>query len=158
MSSFRRASAASSAHAKKQPPLLPFGTKLSALTQQPITSTGISSLDDILGGGVPLGTMLCVIQDEYTAYHRILVKYAIAQGLSMGKQQKTVVVGDDLDSLIQHLPGWNHHQINTQRDQNRQEDDEAKLKIAWRYQHLPNLNTPPSLSSPSHRSSIFIFV
>lgn len=54
------------------------GTK-PGLRSQTLVSTGQAELDRILGGGVPLGSVLAIFEDAYTQHHQTLLKYASAQ-------------------------------------------------------------------------------
>ncbi|KAH9251311.1 hypothetical protein BSLG_000789 [Batrachochytrium salamandrivorans] len=57
-------------------------TRISAQNGQTLTSTGIPSLDDILGGGMPLGSLLLIKEDRFTGYAMLALKYYLAQGLA----------------------------------------------------------------------------
>ena len=93
----------------KQPPL-PSGTRPSpGSPATTITSTGIPSLDDILGGGLPLScTLLALAPDVHSAYGELVVKYFAAQGLACG--QRVCIVDTRPDSFLSEcmwVPGSN---------------------------------------------------
>lgn len=47
-----------------------------------ITSTGVSSLDDLMGGGLPLSSITLLKEDRFTSYSDLLLKYSMAQGIA----------------------------------------------------------------------------
>lgn len=49
-----------------------------------LVSTGNRALDDLLGGGQALGTLLMVESDDLSCYGETILKYGIAQALSSG--------------------------------------------------------------------------
>ncbi|KAF9914453.1 Elongator subunit elp4 [Lobosporangium transversale] len=143
---------------------LPAGCRLSAYNGQVLISTGIPSLDDILGGGLPLGTILLVQEDRQTSYGQLLLKYFLRQGVVAG-DKCVVVSGDERPEAImrslmgiageessssQVQQGVDSRDDNEAKGDNRRvkksgasaedEDDEdseqGRLKIAWRYSGL----------------------
>lgn len=158
MSSFKRKSTAKQSS-------LPRGTQpspSSLLTT--ITSTGIPSLDDILGGGLPLScTLLILAPDIHSAYGELVQKYFIAQGVACG--QKVCIVDDNARDLAKDcmwMPGTQGTvpQIPFNIDVKDGDDDdesnrrsEDKIKIAWRYEQMEQFQTTVA-SSTSYVSSI----
>jgi elongator complex protein 4 len=57
------------------------GLRTSVSSSMPMVSTGLASLDDLLGGGLPLGSLLLIHQDRYSSYARLLSKFFLSQGL-----------------------------------------------------------------------------
>ena len=57
------------------------GLRTSVSSSLPMISTGLASLDDLLGGGLPLGSLLLIHQDRYSAYTRLLSQFILSQGL-----------------------------------------------------------------------------
>lgn len=94
---------------------------------QLLISTGISSLDDILGGGLPLGSILLVFQDESNVFSQMILKYFISQGISTSSDG--VFVGGDESLLSSSYQVYNPTE---KREPKTQSKDDA-LKIAWRY-------------------------
>ncbi len=82
MSSFKRKIATSPSQNNHNTP----GTRVSSSNSQLLlTSTGIPSLDDILGGGLQLGTDILLLNPDPHSSHATLVqKYCISQGLASG--------------------------------------------------------------------------
>jgi len=108
-----------------------------------VTSTGIPSLDDILGDGLQLGTNLLVLNpDSHSSHASLLQKYYIAQGLVSGHEVH--VFGNDLDCLVDNcmwVPGVTGSTV----EEEVQSDD--KIKIAWRYERMEKFRTTVSSSS-----------
>jgi hypothetical protein len=50
-----------------------------------LISTGHSELDKILGGGLPLGFLLLVLEDGTSGHHITLLKYFLAEGAACGQ-------------------------------------------------------------------------
>ncbi|KAI0375352.1 PAXNEB-domain-containing protein [Pilatotrama ljubarskyi] len=157
MSAFKRRTTA------KQPPL-PAGTRTSpGSTSTIITSTGIPSLDDILGGGLPLSCSLLVLApDAHSAYGELVIKYFAAQGLACG--QRVCVVDPRAESFLAEcmwIPGSStpaQPQTSAASAQSIAADDEederasehdTKIKIAWRYEQMKQFQTTVSSSSQS---------
>lgn len=143
----------------KQPPL-PAGTRTSpGSTATVITSTGIPSLDDILGGGLPLSCSLLVLApDAHTAYGELVVKYAAAQGLASG--QRVCVVDPRADAFLAEcmwMPGSNAPMptssvappstVADDEDDERASENDTKIKIAWRYEQMKQFQTTVPSSS-----------
>ncbi|KAI0361236.1 PAXNEB-domain-containing protein [Trametes cingulata] len=154
MSAFKRRTTA------KQPPL-PAGTRTSpGSTATVITSTGIPSLDDILGGGLPLSCSLLVLApDAHSAYGELVQKYFAAQGLACG--QRVCVVDPRAESFLAEcmwIPGSStlaQHAAPSQSNAAEDEEDErasehdTKIKIAWRYEQMKQFQTTVPSSSQS---------
>lgn len=119
-----------------------------------VTSTGVPSLDDILGGGLPLTCDLLILApDSHSAYGDLLQKYFIAQGLSSG--QDVCVIDDYAKDFVLEcmwLPGGEAQAQEppadaAEDDEDDEKDSKAKIKIAWRYEQLKQFQTTvPSTS------------
>lgn len=138
MSSFKRKTASTSQK-------IPQGTKLSpVLSTLLLTSTGIPSLDDVLGGGIQLGTSLIVLNpDPHSAHTDLLQKYFIAQGLA---NDHTVHIFDpDARSLAESciwMPGASATPVPDEEEP--LNGGEGKVKIAWRYERMQKFKTTVS--------------
>jgi elongator complex protein 4 len=157
MSSFKRKTTS------KQPSL-PLGTRVSPSSlATTITSTGIPSLDDILGGGLPLSCSLLVLApDSHSAYGELVQKYFVAQGLACG--QRVCLIDDDAVEFVCEsmwtLSGSNQASVKPSVVED-EEDEKAnqhddKIKIAWRYEQMKQFQTTVP-SSTSYVSSLDAF-
>lgn len=131
-----------------------------------VTSTGVPSLDDILGGGLPLTCSLLVLaSDLHTAYGELIQKYFISQGLASG--QTVCVLDDDAQQFVSEcmwMPGQGNQPQDVASSSNNQPDDEedesaknhdAKIKIAWRYEQMKQFQTTVSSASQYVVSSLY---
>jgi len=128
---------------------LPPGTRASPFSSSTIlTSTGIASLDDILGGGLPLSCSLLVIApDTHSSYGELVQKYFISQGLASG--HRICIVDDEPGRFVSECvwlsngtssPSSEATGAGDAEDSN-ETDHEAKVEIAWRYEHLKQFQT-----------------
>ncbi|KAG7287803.1 hypothetical protein NEMBOFW57_007318 [Staphylotrichum longicolle] len=122
-------------------PLAP-GIRPSPLDGRPTTSTGTSSLDQLLAGhaGLPLGTCLLIEEQGTTDFSGILLRYYAAEGLVQGHQVH----------LVGYPPEWRHQLPGVAAPESKAKTaqqpppPEEKMKIAWRYEALGNTATPGS--------------
>ncbi|KAJ2686863.1 Elongator subunit elp4 [Coemansia spiralis] len=138
MSSFKKRVPASQ---PKPPP----ATRINPHSAQLLVSTGVPALDDVLGGGLPVGGVLLIEQDRQTAYSNTLLSYFASQAIAAG--HKLCIVNADRDvNLASQLPGWagvsrsapeSGTSTGTETEQGGAGD---KMQIAWRYQNLPRVD------------------
>lgn len=150
MSSFKRRST-------KQNPT-PVGTRIQPGSISTfISSTGIPSLDDILGGGLPLTcSQLILAPDIHSAYGELVQKYFVAQGLASG--QNVCILSEQAQGFLEGcmwLPGSSTTtafavaspiKVEDEEDETAQDHD-AKIKIAWRYEQMKQFQTTVSSSN-----------
>jgi elongator complex protein 4 len=106
-----------------------------------LTSTGIPSLDDILGGGLPLScSALILAPDLHSAYGDLVRKYFLAQGLAVG--HNLVLVDEDPLRVFEECM-WTPPSFVFEEDRKELEADqqEEKIKIAWRYETMKQFRT-----------------
>ncbi len=52
---------------------------------QTLVSSGHAELDKILGGGLPLGSLLLILEDGSSRHHATLLRYFLAEGAACGQ-------------------------------------------------------------------------
>ncbi|KIK71219.1 hypothetical protein GYMLUDRAFT_149590 [Collybiopsis luxurians FD-317 M1] len=114
-----------------------------------ITSTGIASLDDILGGGLPLSCSLVVAApDPHSSYGELVQKIFVSQGLAC--KQDVLVVGNNQDALdwVKNCM-WFHSSASPEeaREDQKPPDEDQKIKIAWRYEQMKQFQTTVASAS-----------
>ncbi|KAG8438253.1 hypothetical protein GDO86_008810, partial [Hymenochirus boettgeri] len=129
------------------------GTRPSVHNGQLLVSTGVPSLDHILGGGLAVGTVLLLEEDRYDTYSRLLLKYFLAEGVVNGHEVFVASASEDPDNILQDLPAPITDDIlkpnvhKTMEASGSTEDSQEMMKIAWRYQNLPKVEAQPMSSS-----------
>jgi elongator complex protein 4 len=109
-------------------------------------STGVPSIDDLLGGGLPLGHVLLILSPDYnSAWGELVSHYFVAQGLSSHHQ---VLVCDPRPerfvSGCMWYPGTAKPHIENAGHDDAQSGGEAPgdtVKIAWRYEQMKQFKT-----------------
>ncbi|XP_062328095.1 elongator complex protein 4 isoform X2 [Osmerus eperlanus] len=128
------------------------GTRPSIQNGQLIVSTGVTSLDYLIGGGLAVGTVLLVEEDRYDSYSRMLLKYFLSEGVVCGHEIFIGSAQDHPGDFLQELPApilddvasTNPLEVRARScDPNCQDS----MKIAWRYQNLPRVQSPLASSS-----------
>lgn len=152
MSSFKKRVPASSPASAQSP-----GTRVSAYNSSLLLSTGVASVDDVLGGGCPVGSILLVEEDQDTSYAKLLIKYWIAQGLCCPSQQ-ILLASSALDQapgeIISKLPysddapspqastsGTTTATNTDDEDENLPPSSRGSMKIAFRYEGMKKFET-----------------
>uniref|UniRef100_A0A2I3T9G2 Elongator complex protein 4 n=2 Tax=Pan TaxID=9596 RepID=A0A2I3T9G2_PANTR len=128
------------------------GTRPSVRNGQLLVSTGLPALDQLLGGGLAVGTVLLIEEDKYNIYSPLLFKYFLAEGIVNGHTLLVASAKEDPANILQELPApllddkckkefdedvYNH----------KTPESNIKMKIAWRYQLLPKMEIGPVSSS-----------
>ncbi|XP_023218826.1 elongator complex protein 4-like [Centruroides sculpturatus] len=110
------------------------GTKLSLQNMQLIVSTGVPTLDYFLGGGLTVGTILLIEEDKYGRYAKLLMKHFLAEGVTNNHSILLASGDESPKKILEDLPSL----ITQKKDSNASESVyENEMKIAWRYQNLP---------------------
>ena len=138
-------SAATTAVLERVEKSLPPGVRPSPLDGRPTTSTGTSSLDQLLAGhsGLPLGTSLLVEEAGTTDFGGMVLRYYAAEGLVQGHHVHLLGYGE---SWRRDLPGLDLTGGNKSKSNKSGGSSDDKMKIAWRYETLGNTSSrsPPS--------------
>jgi len=129
------------------------GVRPSPLDGRLTTSTGTSSLDQLLAGhgGLPLGTCLLVEEQGTTDFSGILLRYYAAEGLVQGHQVHTVALPQE---WRQQLPAVAAPDSKSKTAKSAAPVEE-KMKIAWRYGALGNSNTAPNTRGDTGSTAVF---
>ncbi|XP_028812617.1 elongator complex protein 4 [Denticeps clupeoides] len=122
------------------------GTRPSVQNGQLLVSTGVTSLDYVIGGGLAVGTLLLIEEDRYDSYSRMLLKYFLAEGVVCGHELFVASAWDHPDEILQELPAPildDVASVTSMEDQAQScdPDNPESMKIAWRYQNLPKVQT-----------------
>ncbi|XKL61274.1 hypothetical protein PGB90_008331 [Kerria lacca] len=114
------------------------GIKKLFIKNQTIISSGLPSLDSIIGGGIPLGSYFLLEEDEYGVYSNIILKHFLAEGII--NDHALLLGGQSVDSrkFIFDLPSPLHFHDTNNLNSGQTNNNEDSLRIAWRYQNLPN--------------------
>ncbi|XP_060797817.1 elongator complex protein 4 [Neoarius graeffei] len=123
------------------------GTKPSVHTGQLIVSSGVPSLDCALGGGLALGSLLLIEEDEFNSHSRALLQYFVAEGVMSGHEHFIASAQDHPDDLVKDLPSPLQDEDPELKTVSSNLDQQDAMKIAWRYQNLPQVQTVLSSSS-----------
>ena len=135
-----------------QPKPAPLGTIPSLSASTPplhLLPTGIPSLDDLLGGGLPLGGVSAIqAPDKHTAWSRLVERYFVASALVSG--QKCVVVGEEGESR-DTVAGCMWVEEGREAGSESEGEDAALgdgvgegkggMRIAWRYERMKKFQT-----------------
>ncbi|KAL1459404.1 hypothetical protein WDU94_011389 [Cyamophila willieti] len=128
------------------------GTKVSAVRSLLLTSTGIITLDPIIGGGIPIGSIVLLEEDEGSTYSKLMMKCFLSVGLSCGHPLFIASQKQAPQSLAKELmPSL--EETNMPEHKLVPKDSQDELKIAWRYQNSPKFDS--TKSSPSSFSQLF---
>ncbi|XP_034536840.1 elongator complex protein 4 isoform X2 [Notolabrus celidotus] len=129
------------------------GTRPSVQNGQLLVSTGVTSLDYLLGGGLAVGTVLLIEEDRYDSYSRMILKYFLAEGVVCRHELFVASAQDNPDDILQELPSpilddvAIHKPAEQPRLPSEPQDSLDAMKIAWRYQNLPKVQTALASSS-----------
>nr|XP_048299642.1 elongator complex protein 4 isoform X2 [Myodes glareolus] len=149
--SFQRKSKASGADGGGPRLLSIAGTRPSVRNGQLLVSTGLPALDQLLGGGLAVGTVLLIEEDKYNIYSPLLFKYFLAEGIVNGHTVLVASAREKPVDILQELPAPllddnGKKEIEDIHNPKTPEAD-VSMKIAWRYQLLPKMQAGPVSSS-----------
>ncbi|KAL5516573.1 hypothetical protein EMCRGX_G001946 [Ephydatia muelleri] len=125
----------------------PRGTRPSLHYAQALISTGVPSLDVLLGGGLPVGSVMLVEEDTFGQYSRMLLKYFLAEGVTCGHSLFVASASEEPSGILKDLPAAAAEgDDDTPLPPTINEEEESSgttepLQIAWRYQSLPKVQS-----------------
>ncbi|EFX86652.1 hypothetical protein DAPPUDRAFT_307809 [Daphnia pulex] len=108
------------------------GTKISALNSTLNVSSGINSLDNIMEGGLPLGSLCLIEEDLYGSYAKIMTKYFLAEGAVQKNHLLSASLNENPWDLLNNLPS----PVTEPKETDPLIENKEELKIAWRYENL----------------------
>ncbi|KAJ7462667.1 Elongator complex protein 4 [Mycena galericulata] len=112
-----------------------FKRKTAASPQSRPVSTGLPSLDDLLGGGLaPSCSLVFTAPDLHSAYGALVQKYFVAQGLAAGEKVCVVASAAWVGECMWMPP-------TAADDEEELAGSEDKIKIAWRYESMKPFQT-----------------
>ncbi|XP_058402170.1 elongator complex protein 4 isoform X1 [Diceros bicornis minor] len=80
------------------------GTRPSVRNGQLLVSSGLPALDQLLGGGLAVGTLLLIEEDKYNIYSPLLFKYFLAEGIINGHTLLVASSKEDPADILQPGP------------------------------------------------------
>ncbi|XP_029411024.1 elongator complex protein 4 isoform X3 [Nannospalax galili] len=127
------------------------GTRPSLRNGQLLVSTGLPALDQLLGGGLAVGTVL-LIEDKFNIYSPLLFKYFLAEGVVNGHTLLIASAKENPANILQELPAplldYNcKKELGEDVHNPRTPESDDNMKIAWRYQLLPKMEQVGPVSS-----------
>ncbi|XP_060118922.1 elongator complex protein 4 [Heteronotia binoei] len=129
------------------------GTRPSVRRGQLLLSSGIPSLDCVLGGGLAVGTLLLIEEDTYGIYSNLLFKHFLAEGIVCGQNLYIASAKDEPADILKELPSpFLNISVNAMEEEKEavmkgKQDSQEPMKIAWRYQNIPKLEVTQITSS-----------
>ncbi|KAG6935312.1 elongator acetyltransferase complex subunit 4, partial [Chelydra serpentina] len=129
------------------------GTRPSVRHGQLLLSSGLPSLDCVLGGGLAVGTLLLIEEDKYGIYSNLLFKYFLAEGIVCGHNLFVASAKEDPADILKELPAplfddGHKNQVDEKETAIKfKQESQESMKIAWRYQNLPKVEVSPAASA-----------
>ncbi|XP_072941887.1 elongator complex protein 4 [Epargyreus clarus] len=106
------------------------GTKLK--NNLPYISSGIPSLDHVIGGGIPTGSIFVIEEDVLGSYSRILSKYFLAEGVVCKHAALVASADENPKNIVTELP----QPCKAPSNEKDVPHTNSEMKIAWRYEGL----------------------
>ncbi|KAH8249335.1 hypothetical protein KR032_008568 [Drosophila birchii] len=135
------------------------GTRTSPHTAQVITSSGNPYLDVVIGGGLPMGSICLIEEDRFMTHAKVLAKYFLAEGV-LSKHEIFLGSLDDIPAeMLRRLPLTD---LETEVEQREEQaaggggggGGENGLRIAWRYNDLPLVNSEHATAKIGHHFNL----
>ncbi|CAK1551708.1 unnamed protein product [Leptosia nina] len=100
-------------------------------------SSGIPSLDYVIGGGLPTGGIFAIESDVLGGYSRVLTKYFLAEGVVCNHDLLIVSADENPEEIVKELP----QACVVQKDDRDTKIPQEEMKIAWRYESLAKVES-----------------
>ncbi|CAG0918451.1 unnamed protein product [Notodromas monacha] len=110
------------------------GVKAASPSNQLVVSTGIVSLDTIIGGGFPVGSLTIIEEDILGAHSDVMLRYFLAEGLIHEHRLMLACKDDDPMKTLTMLPRPVNLDQVTEEIQHG--GDPSSMRIAWRYENI----------------------
>eukprot|EP01023_Acetabularia_acetabulum_P047571 TRINITY_DN5015_c0_g1_i1.p1 TRINITY_DN5015_c0_g1~~TRINITY_DN5015_c0_g1_i1.p1 ORF type:complete len:368 (-),score=52.05 TRINITY_DN5015_c0_g1_i1:529-1632(-) len=114
---------------------------------QTLISFGQPDVDRILGGGVPLGHIVLILEDGVSGHHKSLQRYFLGESVACGQQSLVLTYSNFDDEMIKVPALLNQQQSEEVRkaeetNSNTEQGEEQQLRIAWQYKrYIGNKDT-----------------
>ena len=96
-----------------------------------IVSSGNRELDELIGGGVALGTLTLLATDVISNYGQTFLSYFVVEGVSVGHSVLILTFEDsNLEKLMANLPNNQHLSSSSNTANKRPEDMEESSAVA----------------------------
>eukprot|EP00892_Ulva_mutabilis_P000127 jgi/Ulvmu1/10114/UM006_0065.1 len=119
-----------------------------------VLSSGCNDLDQLCGGGLALGSLVIVLEDEWRAHSSTILSYFMAEGVLCQQQMLYFSNDPTRKHLSDRLPA--HSQKGPTQDKasdKRQQGADTDLKIAWQYRrYIKPSNAQTTRSRPQQSS------
>jgi elongator complex protein 4 len=135
-------------------PALPPGTRLSAQNGSLQISSGLADFDEIMSGGLMVGSLILVEEDVFSDYNQLLLKYFASEGVACRQQTYVASVASEEDaaaSWIRKLPFVSgappslapspESKPEPSPEVESTQDKGDNLKIAWQYKKYMGAET-----------------
>lgn len=101
-----------------------------------LVSSGIPDLDKILGGGIPLGSLVIVMEDSEAPHHMLLLRNFMSQGLVHNHPLLYASPAKEPRAFLGTLPS----PVASKDEKSREVETEQEkgLRIAWQYKKYLN--------------------
>ncbi|RMX46083.1 hypothetical protein pdam_00009380 [Pocillopora damicornis] len=130
--------------------IYPPGTRPSLHNNQLLVSSGVPSMDSVIGGGIAVGAVFMVEEDTYSSYARQLSKYFLAEGVISGHSIFLASAEPEPNDILKDLPQQVDNKTYSVDEPGDSSSPIQSMKIAWRYQNQPKLESSPSSGSFGH--------
>lgn len=125
-----------------------------------IVSSGNRELDEILAGGLPLGSTCLFTLDDFSNYSECLLNYSIAEGISHNHAILIIVDNSlEFEKIVDNLP-YNQSlkkDFASNVEINEEKKPDSGLKIAWQYEKYLRNSYIFTMSPFSSINSSYIF-